>query len=102
MSPTPATHALSTLCMLLPTLSSLAVKDKLFDGSTDVVMYKLDTYEGSSGSPLLYIHSHKQSEDAGVVVMAVHRKEYTRYNEGSVLTQVFLNELRKALYDYVV
>ena len=86
--------------MLLHTLPSLAVREYLA-GTSTVVRYKLDTYEGSSGSPLLYAYSRYINDitEVGVVVMAVHQRGFPRYNEGSVLTQTFLKGLRDALYD---
>ena len=63
---------------------------------TDSVAYTLDTYVGSSGSPLLY----SGDTGIGIVVMAVHRKgSFKRqFNEGSILTQSFLSGMKK-LYD---
>ena len=70
-------------------------------------MYKLDAYEGSSGSPLLYSVGKRtpDSHDEGIVLMAVHVTGMTRKgtdtpvcNKGSVLTETFLSGL-KALYD---
>lgn len=61
------------------------------------VKYRLDTYHGSSGSPLLY------SAGGGircVVLMAVHvrgKVEKRRYNVGSVLNKSFLSEMEKLM-----
>lgn len=61
------------------------------------VKYRLDTYPGSSGSPLLY------SAGGGikcVVLMAVHVRgdvENRCYNVGSVLNKSFLSEVEKLM-----
>ena len=64
------------------------------------VVYAVDTYKGSSGSPVLFVNEGK------VVLLAVHRKSTTvttkdgsgvrssfGYNVGSVLTKEFLEQL---------
>ena len=64
------------------------------------VVYAVDTYKGSSGSPVLFV------DEGEVVLLAVHRKSTAiptmdgngvrssfGYNVGSVLTQEFLADL---------
>ena len=66
--------------------------------TTVLVQYKLDTYDGSSGAPLLYFGD----SEVGIVIMGVHlcargsRKKGHMCNEGSVLTTAVLQKMMNA------
>ena len=65
----------------------------LTHAATNFVQYELDTYDGSSGAPVLYF-----GDSDGVVIVGVHlgHGKGHVYNEGSVLTKAVLKEMMDA------
>lgn len=91
--------------LILKEYSLIVLLSNATHAATSLVRYELDTYPGSSGSPLLYSAAAGDS-DIGIVIMAVHlhgatEKETKRpmFNEGSVLTKAVLDGMMATFYE---
>lgn len=88
--------------LILKEYSLIVLLSNATHAATSLVQYELDTYPGSSGSPLLYYGD----SDIGIVIMAVHLHGVTEketkcpmYNEGSVLTKAVLDGMMATFYE---